>query len=287
MEVIREAFHEGRTTKTPWQKSEAKQNQLKAQVALENFSVMEKRDFHTVIPLQQIDPATGKVLRTFNSRLEAATWICENVLKRPDKNPISVTGNMEMCIRAGWKSYGYYWKVIDVKTLMDTTAGNGTKIFGKINQKVRGFDSINEVAEYTGISRKVIARQLAKAKGVMLQSKKFTAPLYIQVMNKDKKTLHFANCREAAKELGVAMSTINNWVNKGEVVNNYTITLDSIPTTSIKPKYQLYQGRKVVGVYDKQQDLAAKLGVDRKRIYTALKKNGDLGLGYTVKKIGG
>lgn len=282
MEVIREAFHEGRTTKTPWQKSEAKQNQLKAQVALENLAMMEKREFHTVMPLQQIDPDTGKVLRTFNSRLEAATWIVENVLKRPDKNPLSVTGNMEMCIRAGWKAYGYFWKIIDVKTLMDTTAGNGTKIFGKIGMKVRGFDSINEVADFTGVSRKVIARKLGKSLGTMLESPLLKSALYIQPMNKEKKVLHYKSARTAATALGLHRATITKLAKSGDAINNYTITLGTIAPE--KTKYKLFKGHKLQNVFNTQAELAKSLGVTRKAVYNALKKNGSIGYGLTVKR---
>jgi len=283
MEIIKEAFIEGRQTKTNWKDSQAKQNQLKAQIALDNISMMEKREFHTVIPLQQIDPDTGKVLRTFNSRLEAATWVVHNVLKRPDKNPISVTGNMEMCIRSGWKAYGYYWKIIDVKTLIDNNVGGGTKIFGKIGMTVRGFDSINAVAEYTGISRKTIARQLSKGIGATLNSKKVAIPVYIQVMNKNKKTLRYKDSGEAARALGTTDNTVRNWVKSGDVINNYTIILDSIDIK--KTQYKLYKGTKIHAVYDTQKALADAMGVDRKAIYNALQKNGALGLGYTVKKI--
>lgn len=244
--------------------------------------MMEKREFHTVMPLQQIDPDTGKVLRTFNSRLEAAVWIVENVLKRPEKNPISITGNMEMCIRSGWKAYGYYWKIIDVKTLMDTTAGNGTKIFGKTGLKVRGFDSINDVADYTGISRKVIARKLTKTLGVSLEGDK--GMLYIQPMNKEKKVLHYKNANVASKDLGLAASTVAKIVKNRATINNYTIVLDTIAPK--KARYQLYKGSKKVGLFDTQDALAESIHVTRKVVYNALQKNSNpLGYGYSVKKV--
>src|SRR6185312_13975696 len=121
MEIIKEAFDEGRTTDIDWQKSNAKKNQLKLDIATENFSLMKQREFHSPIPLHQICPETGKVLNTFPSRIAAARYITTNILKRPTKNPLAVTGNMEMCIRAGWKAYGFYWKLATPKTLKTHT----------------------------------------------------------------------------------------------------------------------------------------------------------------------
>lgn len=128
MEIIKHAFIEGRETDVDWINSEAKRNQIKATVAIENFSTMSEKEFKAVIPLQQICPSTGAVLNTFTSRLAAAKYICTEILKRPDKNPVAITGNMEMCIRAGWKSYGYYWKIITKESMMESFAPTGTKV---------------------------------------------------------------------------------------------------------------------------------------------------------------
>lgn len=164
MSIIEEAFSEGRETKIPWSLSQAKKNDIKMQVAIQNMESLAKRQklAHTVIPIEQICPNSGKVLRVFDSRLQAAKWVVANVLNRPEKNPISVTGNMEMSMRAGWKSYGFYWRIADSLTGRSAPSPKSVPVFVVKGRKTQRFPSIRTAATFLGACRSSVAKYIKK-----------------------------------------------------------------------------------------------------------------------------
>lgn len=163
MSIIKNAFDEGRTTKVSWDKSKAKKAEIKMEVALDNINAP-KRNSMAPISLEMIDPNTGKALAYFPSRLAAATYIVNNILKRPEKNPLSVTGNLEICMKAGWKSYGYYWKISDKPIKNDMTGFDISEgiVLYKNNKKSATYYSYSEVAKVIGIDRSVLRKRILR-----------------------------------------------------------------------------------------------------------------------------
>lgn len=113
IKVIEDAFVEGRETDIHYDKSEAKRNQIKLEVALKNTALFSNKVANSAIPVDMICPNTGSILKRFNNRFEAAKYIVTDILKTPNRPPTSIYGNLTMCMRIGWKSYGYYWKLND------------------------------------------------------------------------------------------------------------------------------------------------------------------------------
>lgn len=166
MQVIENAFDEGRQTKVNWNKSQAKRDAIKLTVNLENFSAMTERERMSILPVDMICPNTGKVLASFPNRLAAATHIVNNILKRPEKNPISVTGNMDICMRGGWKSYGYYWKVnngkpakMEIPEGFDISDGIALYRYGKYWKTCYSYA---EIAKLTNIDRGVLRKRFLR-----------------------------------------------------------------------------------------------------------------------------
>lgn len=162
MSIIKDAFYEGRETEVSWKKSAAKKNDVKMQVAISNIESFAKREklSGTPISLHRVCPSSGKVLQTYPNRLAAAEWIVKNVTKRTNQNPISVTGNLEMCMRAGWKSYGYYW------IMTDTTVGRRRSGFRPVTVNSRGKDfrfiTLSAAAGYMKVHRSTLTENLNK-----------------------------------------------------------------------------------------------------------------------------
>ena len=195
MSIVKAAFIEGRETEVEWDESKSKQAEVKLQVALDNISRMNEREYNTLIPLQQICPNTGKILNTFPSRLAAAKWVVANVLKRPDKNPLSITGNIEMCMRAGWKSYGYFWKICKLQDAIKTTGNtSGQQVFVRKIGKDAVFPSIAEAAAFVGVNRKTLSVKLKN--DAFYVSKGYLCQFY----NSQKKQLNFASVNRASIE---------------------------------------------------------------------------------------
>ncbi len=240
MKIVKEAFKEGRNTTVPWKKSKAKQNSLKLDVALENYSAMNDRQKNAIMPLHMICPNTGKILATFPNRLSAAKYICTHILDRPDKNPVSITGNMEICMRAGWKSYGYYWKIADEKYARYTERGSGGEIpaaleehainnpfarmgmpiFYRVNGKNFLFDSIVTCAKELGKTIHFTRRIIVPNSGLVLPGK------LIMPYNKEVKVISFKTKVEAAKYFNCGIKMINRILKSDELINNYEIIIE-------------------------------------------------------------
>lgn len=223
MEIIKDAFEEGRSTKVDWDKSVAKKNEIKMRVALENFSTMSKRERLQIMPLHMICPESGKVLRTFGSRIAAARYICESVLNRPDKCPFSVTGNLEICMRAGWKSYGYYWQIADA-SYADKRPGpfRGKEIWYRVNGRDYIYESISKFASQHGLDRETVRKMLKPNLKNIPEVFKGKLVMYV---NPSECKMVFSTRSEAASHFNCGVRMIDNIVAAGGWVNNYHITI--------------------------------------------------------------
>lgn len=221
MSIIKEAFIEGRSTQVVWDDSKAKERELKMEVFLDNMSSMSTKEINGIIPIQQICPDTGKVLRVFSSRLDAAKYIVSDVLKNPNKNPLSITGNMEMCIRAGWKSYGYYWKVMSEREYVNSIVNTSTTpIFSLKGGKMTLFPSIQAAADAVGMKRNTLSGRLSRDSIVTISGptntymqKYNTVPQEIKI---DKKSSMYKNNKTFFETLPKKVSRNNDWT-----FNNY------------------------------------------------------------------
>jgi len=282
MEIIKEAFTEGRETKTQWELSQAKKNQLQVDIALENFSLMKRREFRQVIPLKQICPLTGKVLNVFTSRFAAATYIVNEILKRPDKNPLAVTGNIEMCMRAGWKAYGFFWKLANPKEFMNGDKERaGTNLW--ISKGLRGgvFNSIESASQAFKLSPDFVSKRLKNKK-----SNRKMDGVCIQAYNPIKRTLNFDTVASAARYAGVHDHVMLKWVDKAREINNtvYTVTTRKVA----KREYNISQGNKIIATYNKAKDVAKHLKVHSSSITRYVNSKKLIGvqqLRVTVKNI--
>lgn len=221
MSIVKEAFIEGRETDIDWEKSRSKQAEIKMEVFMDNMKSLSKKERMSAIPLQQICPNTREVLRTFPSRLAAAKWIIENILNRPNKNPISICGNMEICMRAGWKSYGYYWKICSLQESLapDIKERNdGNKVFIRKLKKNAVFPSITEAAAFLGVHRTTLSKALADGKV------HHYGQHMVQLYNPEEKTLTFETIAEAKAKLGgLSDDYVRKLIITGQSFNNYKI----------------------------------------------------------------
>lgn len=231
MDIIKDAFDEGRDTDIPWLESEAKKNKIKLNVAIENYSMLANRSIGSIIRIAKLDPDTGKILQIFHSRLQAAQHIVKEILKTPKKNPISVTGNMALCIAAGWKSYGYYWKYLTEKEYIKLKhKDDGTIILvsgGKTSTEV--YSSIREAGRALSMSESNIRKGL--------KTKKRINNRYFRYVNNQPKTLTFSSYTAAGTELGLSPNKARKLAQSGKPYNNYTIIINN----NIAAKYQLYK----------------------------------------------
>lgn len=283
MEIIKHAFDEGRETTTVWEKSTAKKNQLKLEVAAENLSLMQKREFNSAIPLHQIDPDTGKVVNTFPSRIAAARYVVSDILKRTDKNPLSITGNMEMCMRAGWKAYGFYWKIATPTSIKqyDKTPVNAKKVYvggPRISRNV--FPSIQAAADSLGVSVDVV-RTAMKPNA---NSKYIPKSYFVQEYNEKPITKNFKTLAEAAAYANCGDETIRRSVLRNKPINNVTYVVDSMANKTMNAalkkkfaKYTVYKGRTVVGRVNNVTEVAAITGGHRTNVAIKIKQNKPLG----------
>jgi hypothetical protein len=166
--VVEEAFVEGRETKTPWEKSKAKKKAIALEVAMENYSIESEKNVNGPrrnVPLDMICPDTGKVLASFPSRIAAARHIVTHILKRPSKNPVSVTGNLAICMNAGWKSYGYYWKYNPTGRYTlpeDFDITNGVVISSSGGSSEKVCHSYAEIANLIDVDRGIVRKRILR-----------------------------------------------------------------------------------------------------------------------------
>lgn len=196
MTVVKEAFIEGRETDVSWEDSKARKQDLKLQVYANNMEAAAKRSSMEIIYLEKICPVSGEVLAVFNNRLAAARHICIDILNRPDKNPIAITGNLHMCMLAGWKAYGFYWKVTTKARYEDfnSVRKTGTPVFIKRKKECQVFPSIADAAAFLDIPRRTLSRYVQSGDIKVLEDRSIRRdgkPIYtyIQRYNPTKKTV--------------------------------------------------------------------------------------------------
>lgn len=216
MSIVKDAFVEGRETEVDWGNSKAKKNDLKMNIAVSNMERQLDRKMFDKIQLARICPETGKVLQIYLSRLDAARWICKYVLKREDRNPVSVTGNMEMCRVAGWKSYGYYWKILENSVPSSKNIPSAQKVYGRLLNSEFVFDSITEAANYingmTGgnLTPNALRKRLTPQNGPIYVSISERRTMVLERYNEQKKVLTFESYSEARRKLKVGIKELKN-----------------------------------------------------------------------------
>lgn len=282
MEIIKEAFVEGRETEVSYDRSVAKKNQIKMNVALENLTLIKQHKIHEPIMLQQIDPVNGKVLRTFPSRFAAAQYIVDKLLKNPNKSPISVTGNMDMCMRAGWKAYGYYWKRVTGKIINDAhpKAGN-TKLWVNNRGMEYVYNSYSAVAETFGLS-------VAWVKDLMEGKVKHTG-LTVRRYNTKLMKMEFETFTAAKKHAGLKNDgSLKRLIISGKPRNNVVYSVKGyVPNVKTKLNYAIYQGHKLIGKYHTITEVSEMVGQTRSVINKRRNANRKLGeySQYTLKTL--
>lgn len=286
MSVIKEAFTEGRETDTDWEASKAKRNQVKMENALENISMMKKREFHSAIPLEQICPDTGKVLNFFPTRMDAARWIVANVLDNKNKNPLSITGNMEMCMRSGWKAYGYFWRLSTAEKSLKYAKTNpaAKEVFVRHGMASAVYPSIAEAARVIGVSPKSLAARLDNNAIARIKGANSKKAALAQFYNPKKKTLVFDSAAEAKKYFGdTKNSRFYDSIKKGITFNNTNIR---VKDGNKKPSYKVYKGRNVIATVDSLAKVSEIVGVHRTTVRRMIDANKPIGiLNYRVKEV--
>lgn len=232
IKVIEDAFIEGRETDVDYQQSEAKKNQIRLDVALKNISLFSNKAKHSALPVDMICPNTGKILKQFSNRFEAAKYIVTDILQTPNRPPHSIYGNLTMCMRIGWKSYGYYWKLNEsvatapqIQKFKEPNNKTSKKqpryvlYYGRQIKKL--FKNITEAANYIGVSSKKLSQAFGNMPLRSLPTGKdgFTLErvndVLIQIKVKDKQTL--------MQILGIKRrDTVNEFLRTGATRNNKT-----------------------------------------------------------------
>ncbi len=285
MKIVENAFVEGRETETPYKKSTAKKDQLKLDVALENLSLMTKKQVMAPIPLHQIDPTTGKVLNTFTSRMGAARYIVNEVLKRPEKNPLAITGNLDICMRAGWKAYGFYWKLATPASIAEhlkPAASNAKRIFVRNIGKDYIYNSIEAAAQALDVSATTVRQMLIG---------KTTIPgkrgLVVQEYNPTPRVVNYNNTGDAVKALKISHNVAVNLHKNKLPINNIRVNIVGFKGKTAA-KYNLYQGGRLIGRFNTVAEIAKIVGNShRTTISKRINQNKPLGEfnQFKVKKI--
>lgn len=234
--MVQEAFSEGRTTDTDWIVSKAKGDQAKLQAFIDNQQHFNAREFRAIRPLLQLDPDSGEVLRSFPSRLAAAKWVVAHVLKNPDRDPVSMTGNFMTCMELGYKCYGYYWKEVtqaeyETNVQERSKAVGGKAIWAYGHQRGRCatgevFVSIKEASRKTGVAESTIRANLhdcaQRVNGVSFRE-----------YNPKPIERHFYSAVNAAIALGVTVNSVIRKFQKNQPINNIIIKLEVEPKRGI------------------------------------------------------
>jgi hypothetical protein len=284
IEIVKEAFEEGRNTETSWSASEAKKNQIKLDTFTSNAKNFSGAKFNELIALEQVCPLTGDVINSFGSRIDAARWIVTNVLKVDDPNglkALSVTGNMHMCMASGWKSYGYYWRRISkdeqqakVLTKAKKVGGKALVVFDCRNKCVKEsiFASTKEASRSLGIPERTIGDHIGSEKYRGFVFRHFNA-------RQTGKT--FADFLEASDFFNLPQSYIKKAVLDARPINNIAITVKKKPKRVI----QVCLGKKIVKIAETMTEAGIYLGTDRHTVQRAVKKNDKIGLYRVVTAI--
>lgn len=261
--VIKEAFVEGRETDANWHDSEAKMNAIKMDVFVANADNFNGRTYREPVLIKQINPANGEVVNYFTSRFEAARWVAKNVHKAKTPEEIdhkarSVTGNMHMCMRAGYKSYGFYWQAIDRNPKPNTAKNDGaTPVFvfdheatAKAKPALMIYPSIKEAARQTGVSETTIRRNIHEGCDVV---KGYT----FREANMTPKVRKFSNFAAVAATLGVTEGYAKRMVAKQVMINNYSLDVKE----KVEGSIAVYSAQKKIGQCKNEKSIASTYGV--------------------------
>jgi hypothetical protein len=313
LNVIKEAFSEGRESPVEWDNSNAKTDHIKLNVLATNIDALKLRSKNTSIPLQQICPTTGEVLRVFPNRMEAARWVAKNVHKLSgdavQKRAISVSGNLYLSTLAGFKGYGFYWKITDMRGLASFVRAKSEKVNGSpicafpvgVGSKPLNlvYASISEAARETGVSEKVIRKHLADGSAAV-------GGYAFRNLKQSESVRTFKDIPTAAAHFGVSERLIASAIVRNVPLNNTIIRLENdaaaaaqriisasatkyngarrlksrTVTTVVQPglRVQVMQGKRIVGIYTDVKEAATKLGITPKNAASALETGELLGM---------
>ena len=299
MEIIKDAFIEGRESDVMWPDSKSKQNSIKVDVLLENFSSMHSREKLSLIPLEQICPTTNTVVNKFPSRLAACRYICKDILKNPNKNPISVGGNLEICMRAGWKAYGFYWKIAsktedvidDVKE--DASVGGcfvKTRIYYRNSIKETVFDSMKDTMAHFGLSKGKL-RRVVNNEG---SDRTFLKGAILQYYQPTPSTVIVGSVAEICEKLNCSYNIISNGLIRNKIIINNTTyvlkkkvksKLNNSASNYITVGYNLYDNNVHLGSFKTIKDMAEHVNISRQHANKRLLKGLSLDFAgrYTAK----
>lgn len=263
IEVVKDAFIEGRYTETSWADSEAKSNQIKLDVFTANNSNFKKETASSAIPLQRIDPSTGKVLGVYPSRISAARWIAEHVLKHDPSSPsfhkkaLAITGNIFMCMASGFKSYGFYWKKATIEELENNPVpsknSKGIPVWVK---SAHGFgfivNSMTAAAKIAGVGDKKLKSLLFEEGviGVSLNRHVF------QKVNTVDTLVTFDSLEDASKITGLGIVFLKRIVGSGERVNGYEYNISGMVPNK---EYRIFLDKKAVTSKGTIEEIKAEL----------------------------
>jgi hypothetical protein len=232
MQVIKEAFQEGRETDVTWNESKAKENAIRMEVFASNVENFNGRLFQSKISLARINPETGAEEELFATRLDAAKWIVKNVLKMKsdpnDRKAVTLIGNMHMSMQCGFRSYGSHWKYLTNEEyvaliLKKAHKKNAKPVLVINNNKSKGgkislVSSIAEAQRLTGVSEKAIRRCL-KVNGTGTSNYVFRD--YFKGYDRQV----FKSMKEAISELGMTEDKIRHHIENVIPVNKTFIRI--------------------------------------------------------------
>lgn len=221
MNIISNAYKEGQDNPdVEYDNSNAKKDEIRLNVSIDNLNFLKTKKKNTIIVVQQICAKSGKLLKVFPNRLSAGKWVVEHVLKRPNKNPLSICGNMEMCMRAGWKAYGYYWKMVEPSP--DDVNTIEKKVFYYKGNTKGYYNSIVEAANDLSITPKNLGQHLRNGK--IKKFKKNGYSIWLQHANMKAQTLDFNSLDDMKKHFTISNRVCKTIIKYG--FNNYTVNLN-------------------------------------------------------------
>lgn len=182
MTIIKSAFDEGRNTDVKWSQSKTKSKLDVEKLAIHNSEVLNSEaNFGKSKKVQQLDATTGKVINTFANQSEAGKWVVENIMKPKGQNTRSkfsqIYGNLRISMVLGYKSYGYYWKILNSSSRARVTmkpivaeyvtksqkfSGGGTKTLylkTKSGQRAK-CSTIKELAKLSMLTSATVTRRM-------------------------------------------------------------------------------------------------------------------------------
>ena len=183
MKIIKSAFDEGRNTTVKWSESKTKSKLDIEKLTIHNSEVLNSEsDFGKSKKIQQIDVNTGKVINTFANQSQAGKWIVQNIMTPKGQNTRSkfyqIMGNLRISMLLGYKSYGFYWKIlnsssrvrvtinpIDVDYIQKSQSIPKGKIKKTLYLKTKSgqrakCSSVSELSKLSNLSKETVSRRI-------------------------------------------------------------------------------------------------------------------------------